>query len=566
MKKLLLAVAGIMVACTVSAQSWNWAVSGGGRSNTEGYTSIATDNAGNAYLCGDFEGTKSFGTTTLTAAGFGADGFIAKYNNSGVFQWAIQISGTGLTNFIEAAGITVDLAGNVYACMNFSSTIIIGGNTYTNNAGNFDGMLLKCTSAGNIVWGLQIGGNGNERITQLSHYNGGLYLCGSHNSSFSVGSVTIAGPSSGNLDDAFLVKCDTTGNPLWAKNGGSTFDDRALAVNAGPGGIYFGGYFTGSANFGGTTLVSGSVQGQAQPDWFVVKLTESGTQLWAKDFGGSYGEQLTGISQTPFGSVYCIGNFYGTSSFGTGITLTEFSPGGPAGNGDVFVCLIDALNGNCSWARHIRCVNANNNETGNSISCDYGGSAYITGAFNANTTFANTATQTGTTLTATSGKDSYVAKYGITGNLLWVVKIGGSGNDVGKSIVWNPNGYCTTAGNFSSTITIAPGITITSATTSSSYYIANYNGLTASTEELSKDEYNMYPNPTSGMLNISMRDKQLIDRIEVYSITGKLVLTETIGFSSDEMKLNLQSLETGTYLIRLVTANGTGVEKIQVNK
>jgi hypothetical protein len=90
--------------------------------------------------------------------------------------------------------------------------------------------------------------------------------------------------------------------------------------------------------------------------------------------------------------------------------------------------------------------------------------------------------------------------------------------------------------------------------------------LTASTEELSKDEYNMYPNPTSGMLNISMRDKQLIDRIEVYSITGKLVLTETIGFSSDEMKLNLQSLETGTYLIRLVTANGTGVEKIQVNK
>jgi hypothetical protein len=63
-----------------------------------------------------------------------------------------------------------------------------------------------------------------------------------------------------------------------------------------------------------------------------------------------------------------------------------------------------------------------------------------------------------------------------------------------------------------------------------------------------------------------MRDKQLIDRIEIYSITGKLVLTETIGFSSDEMKLNLQSLETGTYLIRLVTANGTGVEKIQVNK
>lgn len=566
MKKLMLAVAGMMMAFTVTAQSWNWAVSGGGRSNTEGYTSIARDAAGNTYICGDFEGTKNFGTTSYTAVGF-ADGFLVKYNSSGALQWSIQLSGNGFANSIEASGLTVDAAGNVYVCMNFSASLNAGGNLYTNNGGNFDGLMIKYNTSGNFIWARQIGGSGNERLTQAKSYNNGIYICGSHNGAFSVGAVSFAAPSSGGSDDAFLLKCDTSGTPLWGVKGGSNLDDRAFALDAGPNGIFYGGYFTGNANFGGTPLVSGTVQGQFQPDWFIVKLTETGTQVWAKDFGGSFGEQLFGISQTPWGSVYCIGNFYGTSTFGTGLTLTEFSPGNPAGNGDVFVCLLDGSTGNCSWVRQIRCTSGDNNETGSSISCDPGGSAYVTGAFNGNTTFANAANQSGTALTATSnpGKDTYVAKYSITGSLLWVVKLGGTNNDIGKSILWNPNGFCTVAGNFSATISVATGISITAAPASASYYIANYNGLTASTEELSKDAFRIFPNPSSGILNITLRDDQLIDRIEVYSITGKLIHSELIGFNTTEMRLSLESLETGTYLVRLVTANGTGVEKIQIN-
>lgn len=565
MKKLILAVIGVMAMGAVSAQAWNWAVSGGGRSNSEGNTSIAKDAAGNTYLCGDFEGSKNFGTTPFTAVGF-ADGFLVKYNAQGVFQWAVQFSGNGFVNSVEGSGVAVDAAGDVIVSMNFSSSLNAGGNTYFNPGGNNDAILIKYTSAGIFSWARQVGGAGNERITRLCYYNNALYACGSHTQAFTAGSVSFAAPSSGSLDDAFLLKCDAAGVPLWGVKGGSSLDDRALALDAGPGGIYYGGYFTGTANFGGTSVVSGSVQGQSQPDWFLVKLDESGAQQWVKDYGGAYGEQVFGISQNAFGSVYCIGNFYGSSTFGTGLTLTEFSPGNPAGNGDVFVCLIDATTGTCNWVRHIRCVNGNNNETGESVSCDPGGSAYVTGAFNGNSTIAGAANQTGTTLSATSnpGKDAFVAKYSITGSLLWAIKLGGTNVDVGKSILWNPNGFCTVAGNFSASITVTSSISITAASASASYFLANYNGLTASTDELSADAFSMYPNPTDGMLRISTRNLLTIDRVEVYSVTGQLLLSEQIGMPGDDLRLNLASLDAGSYLVRLITDQGVGTQKIQV--
>ncbi len=54
--------------------------------------SMVADSANNLYVTGNFGGTETYGAgdpnqTSLTSAG-GADIFVAKYNSSGVIQWA----------------------------------------------------------------------------------------------------------------------------------------------------------------------------------------------------------------------------------------------------------------------------------------------------------------------------------------------------------------------------------------------------------------------------------------------------------------------------------------------
>lgn len=202
MKKILLVITSMILTLQASAQSYSWAYSGGGRSNPDGYTAIAKDGSGNTYICGDFEGTKNFGSYTLTGVGF-ADAYLAKYNSIGFLLWVIQFSGTTGSSTVEAGGIATDAQGNVYFCGNFGYTVVVGGNTYTNPAGNNDAIIAKFSPTGTFIHARQIGGNGNERITQARYYNNALYVTGSYSAAFSSGIVSFPAPTSP-YDDAFL--------------------------------------------------------------------------------------------------------------------------------------------------------------------------------------------------------------------------------------------------------------------------------------------------------------------------------------------------------------------------
>ena len=180
--------------------------------------------------------------------------------------------------------------------------------------------------------------------------------------------------------------------------------------------------------------------------------------------------------------------------------------------------------------------------------------------------FGNAANQSGPTLIANSnpGKDAYIGKYSSSGSLTWVIKLGGSNIDVGKSILWEPNGYCTIAGNFSATITVTSGVTLTAASASSSYFIARYNGLTTGLNESATIDFNLNPNPAESMIHILIPNQQMIDRIEIYSLTGALLKTEKIGFSTSEINYNAGDLASGSYMLRLITDEGQTSKLIQI--
>ncbi len=104
---------------------------------------ISMDSSGNSYVTGDFKGTATFGSTTLTSKG-SRDIFVAKLGSGGKFVWAV--SGGGILDDYGGS-IDVDSAGNSYVVGIFEGTATLGSTTLTSKGG-FDIFVAKLDSGG----------------------------------------------------------------------------------------------------------------------------------------------------------------------------------------------------------------------------------------------------------------------------------------------------------------------------------------------------------------------------------------------------------------------------------
>ena len=117
----------------------SWAASGpaasartakqaGGSGNDHG-RNIEVDGNGNSYITGEFEGSATFGSTTLTSSG-GVDIFVARYDNAGNAVWAKSAGG----NLEErASGIALDGSGSAYISGYFLGEASFGSTTITSS-------------------------------------------------------------------------------------------------------------------------------------------------------------------------------------------------------------------------------------------------------------------------------------------------------------------------------------------------------------------------------------------------------------------------------------------------
>jgi PKD repeat protein len=119
----------IFVAKLDSSGNWLWAKKAGGSSSDYGQD-IAVDNFGNSYVTGYFSGTAGFGSTTLICSG-NSDIFVAKLDNTGNWFWAVRAGGSewadgfGYGIALDNSGnsyVTGDFTGSV----SFGSTTITG--------------------------------------------------------------------------------------------------------------------------------------------------------------------------------------------------------------------------------------------------------------------------------------------------------------------------------------------------------------------------------------------------------------------------------------------------------
>jgi len=307
-----------------------WAIRIAGDDSDFGFA-VHTDSSQNVIVGGYYSSTSLAGgfTPQLSNSGF-ANAFVAKYNSSGTALWGRRLGGAGfdLTNSIRT-----DSSQNVIVAGSFSSNPLnifaANGSTVSftlANSGGQDIFIVKYDSSGTPLWARRISGTGGDQGTSVStDSSGNIIVAGNHTSGSlnifaangSTVSFTLANSGS---NDAFIVKYDSSGTPLWARRLGGTGADEAISVSTDSGGniVVAGQYGSTSLNIfaanGSTvsfTLANSGTGGTT--DAFIVKYDSSGTPLWAKRTGGTGADEAMSVSTDSDGNIVVAGQYASTS-------------------------------------------------------------------------------------------------------------------------------------------------------------------------------------------------------------------------------------------------------------
>ena len=309
---------GLGASTALAAVQVPWATQAGGGDVDNG-NAISTLPDGSSIVTGEFRGTTTFGSTTLTNAG-STDVFVAKVDASGSYVWATQ---AGSSSLDIGYGISTLPDGSAVVTGSFRGTATFGTTTLT-SAGDDDVFVAKVDASGSYVWATQAGSSSDDVGKGISALpDGSAVVTGYFQSTATFGSTTLT--STGDAD-VFVAKVDRSGTYVWATRASGSSDDVGYGISALPdGSSTVTGYFQGTATFGSTTLTSAGNQ-----DVFVAKMDPSGAWVWATPAGGALADNGYGISTLPDGSSTVTGPFRGTATFGS-TTLTN------AGSVDVFV-------------------------------------------------------------------------------------------------------------------------------------------------------------------------------------------------------------------------------------
>ncbi len=287
--------------------------------------SICVDPFGNIFAKGEFEGTVSFGTSSLTSTG-GQDLYLLKLTASGAEIWVRKEGGTG--NEVTNNKVSSDSRGNFYSCGSTDAGLTIASTTIS-HTGAWGGYFVKYDSSGTVKWVVKTNNSGTSEgrgVVVDSFYD--VYLV----SNFT-GSVTfldksntgITYASTSGASDIAIFKVDSNGNFKWGKRTNGAGNEVALHIAIDTkSNIYINGYFDNGFGIG-----SFSQSSNGATDAFILMLDSAGNQKATKLFGGTSNDQNYFVHVDPLGVLYACGLFSNTVSFG-GNTLTA------AGQGDAY--------------------------------------------------------------------------------------------------------------------------------------------------------------------------------------------------------------------------------------
>lgn len=239
----------------------------------------------------------------MTYGGGNFDMYFVKMDTLGNRIWGTYFGGS---EGDYGTGVNVDIDGNLLVSgfsysPDFPTT---PGAFQTAFGGNIDGVLIKATTDGEILFATLFGGSGVEYMRSVSSDSEGNIYIGGSASSDSLGYGASAHQIYvGGLSNECLVKFDSDGNRIWATYLGGTGDDYSRAVGVDlEDNVYLGGIAT-SANgiwFG----VGYDSTWFNNNDGTVAKFDTAGTLLWSTYYGGNGDDNVNGLAFDEHNNVY----------------------------------------------------------------------------------------------------------------------------------------------------------------------------------------------------------------------------------------------------------------------
>lgn len=420
-----------------------------GGSGYEYLNDMKADASGNIIVGGYTSSTLNIATvgayqTTLSNPNM--DGFLAKFNSSGVIQWATYYGGNC---DVQINGIATDNSSNIYftgqTCANTGiSTPGTAQPVYGGSAS--DAFLVKFSPAGTRTWGTYCGGGSFDWGYDVAiDGSGNIYLGGGTSSSNGIATFGVYQSTLSTMFsiDAFITKYNPSGAKLWGTYYGGTGDDYAygIAVTAG------GPVIVGSTASTGSISSLGAFQpafGGGSQDGFIALLDANGNfRTFGTYYGGSGNqEKLRRVNVDGSGNILVTGEVGSTGLSTVGSFQPTF-----AGVSD---CIIAKFNGGGgrTWATYFGDVAG---ESGWDIALDASNNVYVTG----NTTGKGSIMSTPGTWQQPAGcnGDAFIIKLNSSGARQWSTLYGDQGQQYGTSIAVS-SGSIFVAGNTSSLSTV----------------------------------------------------------------------------------------------------------------
>lgn len=180
----------------------NWAIKAGARSTDQG-NSLSQDANGNVYMAGSFIGQVNFGNGIILTenSGYG-DGFVVKYDATGLCQWGHKI-GSPVND--AANCISTDPQGNSYVCGAFAGVATLTGSNNSNRSlstvGVTDGFVAKWSTDGTLRWAIGTGSSSADRTLAISYgSNGHCQFVVNYSGPLTAGTLGTFTPPPGNTE------------------------------------------------------------------------------------------------------------------------------------------------------------------------------------------------------------------------------------------------------------------------------------------------------------------------------------------------------------------------------
>lgn len=296
---------------------------------------------------------------------------------------------------------------------------------------NKEGFLQKYNSLGVRQWGTYYGGNGDESVIDCctDKYNN-VYIAGVTNSSVAISTPGTHQSNYNGLDDAFVVKFNSSGVRIWGTYyGGYRKDEGYTCIVDQNLNVYLGGN-TLTDTVLPVIATSGAHQASFASilsffeDGFVAKFDSTGSRLWGTYYGGDGSDFVRSCAITKAGDVIIIGTT--TSSVTTNISSMGSYQSNSGGFYDGFVGKFNS-NGVWQWGTY---YGGNDNENLLDCALDKNDNIYACG---------QTSTSTNTVIASNGShqssyggnNDGYLVKFNNSGNRIWGTYYGGGGNDYG---------------------------------------------------------------------------------------------------------------------------------------